>query len=144
MSYNSAGYGLGPKDLWRPGFPVLVGFFILFQLMQILALEFYPQYGLDLSKRRAKGVTNEKEEIGDKVHARPTHCLVFYREVQPVKHRKTLTWENLNYHVPSANGPLWLLHDVQGFVKPGTLTALMGASGADVNFSNSVIHDMIC
>ncbi|KAF8913195.1 pleiotropic drug resistance ABC transporter [Gymnopilus junonius] len=138
-SYISAGYGLDPKDLWRRDFPVLVGFFILFQLTQILALEFYPQYGLDLSvnifaredeetkrlnaalreKKRGKGETNEKEEK-----------LQETRAVQPVKHRKTFTWEKLNYHVPSVNGPLRLLHDVQGFVKPGTLTALMGASGA--------------
>ena len=45
-------------------------------------------------------------------------------------HHKTLTWENLNYHVPGPNGPIRLLHDVFGYVKPGTLTALMGASGA--------------
>lgn len=45
-------------------------------------------------------------------------------------HKKTFTWEKLNYHVPSPNGPLRLLHDVYGYVKPGTLTALMGASGA--------------
>ncbi|KAM6490185.1 hypothetical protein JOM56_014377 [Amanita muscaria] len=28
------------------------------------------------------------------------------------------------------NGPIRLLHNVVGYVKPGTLTALMGASGA--------------
>ena len=44
-----------------------------------------------------------------------------------------MTWEKLNYHVPSTDGDggqKRLLHDVYGFVKPGTLTALMGASGA--------------
>lgn len=46
------------------------------------------------------------------------------------KGKKTFTWENLNYHVPGPNGPIRLLHDVCGYVKPGTLTALMGASGA--------------
>ena len=46
---------------------------------------------------------------------------------------RPLTWERLNYHVPSTDGDggqKRLLHDVYGFVKPGTLTALMGASGA--------------
>ena len=47
-----------------------------------------------------------------------------------MKGKKTFTWENLNYHVPGPNGPIRLLHDVCGYVKPGTLTALMGASGA--------------
>jgi ABC-type dipeptide/oligopeptide/nickel transport system ATPase component len=47
------------------------------------------------------------------------------------------TWEELNYHVPTPSGPLRLLHDVYGYVKPGTLTALMGASGAGM----SLVHD---
>ena len=47
-----------------------------------------------------------------------------------MKGKKTFTWENVNYHVPGPNGPIRLLHDVCGYVKPGTLTALMGASGA--------------
>lgn len=36
----------------------------------------------------------------------------------------------MNYHVPVPGGPLQLLNNVYGYVKPGTLTALMGASGA--------------
>jgi hypothetical protein len=51
-----------------------------------------------------------------------------------VRSTKTFTWEGLNYHVPTPSGPLRLLHDVYGYVKPGTLTALMGASGAGVFF----------
>ena len=41
-----------------------------------------------------------------------------------------LTWENLTYDVPTPNGQLRLLKDVYGYVQPGQLTALMGASGA--------------
>ena len=51
-----------------------------------------------------------------------------------IAHKKTFTWENLNYHVPGPNGQIRLLHDVFGYVKPGTLTALMGASGAGMFF----------
>lgn len=43
---------------------------------------------------------------------------------------KPFTWENVNYHVPVPGGVRRLLHDVYGYVKPGTMTALMGASGA--------------
>ncbi len=50
-------------------------------------------------------------------------------------HKKAFTWENLNYHVPGPNGQIRLLHDVFGYVKPGTLTALIGASGAGMFFS---------
>lgn len=45
-------------------------------------------------------------------------------------HRRTFTWESINYHVPVPGGTRRLLHDVFGYVKPGTVTALMGASGA--------------
>lgn len=44
--------------------------------------------------------------------------------------KAVLTWENLTYDVPVPSGQLRLLKDVFGYVKPGQLTALMGASGA--------------
>lgn len=44
--------------------------------------------------------------------------------------KAVLTWENLCYDVPVPSGQLRLLKDIFGFVRPGALTALMGASGA--------------
>ena len=44
--------------------------------------------------------------------------------------KAVLTWENLCYDVPIPSGQLRLLKDVFGYVQPGRLTALMGASGA--------------
>jgi len=44
--------------------------------------------------------------------------------------QKPFTWESLNYEVPVLGGKLRLLNDVYGYVKPGKLTAIMGASGA--------------
>jgi len=41
-SYISAGYGLNVDDLWRRNLPVLLAFFIFFQLTQLFVLEFYP------------------------------------------------------------------------------------------------------
>ncbi|RPA84036.1 hypothetical protein BJ508DRAFT_413060 [Ascobolus immersus RN42] len=41
-----------------------------------------------------------------------------------------LTWENLCYTVPVPGGQKQLLDNIFGYVKPGELTALMGASGA--------------
>lgn len=40
------------------------------------------------------------------------------------------TYKNVNYTIPYEKGEKKLLSDVQGFVRPGKLTALMGASGA--------------
>ncbi|KAK6418598.1 ATP-binding cassette transporter snq2, partial [Oleoguttula sp. CCFEE 5521] len=47
-----------------------------------------------------------------------------------VESKAVLTWENLCYDVPVPSGQLRLLKDIFGYVKPGQLTALMGASGA--------------
>ena len=44
--------------------------------------------------------------------------------------RKVFTWERVDYTVPVPGGTRRLLHEVYGYVKPGTMTALMGASGA--------------
>ncbi|CAH7682783.1 pleiotropic drug resistance ABC transporter [Phakopsora pachyrhizi] len=44
--------------------------------------------------------------------------------------RKPFTWEALTYHVQVPGGQKKLLSEVYGYVKPGTLTALMGSSGA--------------
>ena len=44
--------------------------------------------------------------------------------------RAVLTWENLYYDVPVPSGQPRLLKDVFGYVRPGQLTVLMGASGA--------------
>ncbi|KAL2838553.1 ABC-2 type transporter-domain-containing protein [Aspergillus pseudoustus] len=41
-----------------------------------------------------------------------------------------LSWKGLNYDIPVHEGIRRLLDDVNGWVKPGTLTALMGVSGA--------------
>lgn len=45
-------------------------------------------------------------------------------------HGATFLWENLCYDVKVKGGSRRLLDNVEGWVKPGTLTALMGASGA--------------
>lgn len=47
-----------------------------------------------------------------------------------IKSKSILTWEALTYDVPVAGGQKRLLNEVFGFVRPGELTALMGASGA--------------
>ncbi|KAL2353475.1 ABC-2 type transporter-domain-containing protein [Cryomyces antarcticus] len=46
------------------------------------------------------------------------------------KNETVFTWQNVNYTIPYEGGERKLLQNVEGFVKPGKLTALMGASGA--------------
>lgn len=51
--------------------------------------------------------------------------------LQSIARNETVfTFQNVNYTIPYQGGERKLLQDVQGHVKPGKLTALMGASGA--------------
>ncbi|KAK4501851.1 hypothetical protein PRZ48_007660 [Zasmidium cellare] len=47
-----------------------------------------------------------------------------------IESKAVLTWEDICYDVPVPSGQLRLLKNIFGYVKPGQLTALMGASGA--------------
>ena len=51
-------------------------------------------------------------------------------EPELIRNTSVLTWKNLSYTVKTAGGERKLLDDVQGWVKPGMLGALMGSSGA--------------
>src|SRR5579863_7918389 len=57
-------------------------------------------------------------------------CLAVDSHPLRVKDRDVFTWEGVNYHVPVSHGTRQLLNNIYGYVRPGTLTALMGASGA--------------
>ncbi|KAK0614906.1 ABC-2 type transporter-domain-containing protein [Bombardia bombarda] len=47
-----------------------------------------------------------------------------------IRNTSVFTWKNLSYTVKTPSGDRVLLDNVQGYVKPGMLGALMGASGA--------------
>lgn len=46
------------------------------------------------------------------------------------RNSSVFTWKNLSYTVKTPSGDRLLLDNVQGWIKPGNLTALMGSSGA--------------
>lgn len=53
------------------------------------------------------------------------------------KNETIFTFQNVNYTIPYENGQRELLQDVQGYVRPGKLTALMGSSGQTAFFIKS-------
>ncbi|KAI0660568.1 ABC-2 type transporter-domain-containing protein [Cubamyces menziesii] len=138
-NYVNIGYGLNVSDLWRRNFLVLAGFFLLFQLTQVLLIEYFPQYGggsavtifapedSDTKKRNAR--LQERKAARKGKSAEEAESQISEKE-QGRFDGKPFTWEKVNYHVPVTGGVRRLLHDVYGYVKPGTMTALMGASGA--------------
>ncbi|KAF2140140.1 uncharacterized protein K452DRAFT_230612 [Aplosporella prunicola CBS 121167] len=71
----------------------------------------------DLKQKKERKNRKETEEEGEGLK---------------INSKAVLTWEDLCYDVPmpGGSGQLRLLNNIYGYVKPGQLTALMGASGA--------------
>ncbi|KAF2267150.1 hypothetical protein CC78DRAFT_512384 [Lojkania enalia] len=83
------------------------------------------------SSRWGKGDSQEDVESGPSgsktiIEASPAVGATFDLE----RHENTLCWKNINYDIDAKGTKLRLLSNIQGYVEPGKLTALMGASGA--------------
>lgn len=82
-----------------------------------------------------KGSTPEDEEhgssdVGDATTEVESSENDDTNEKTVAKNETIFTWQGVNYTIPYEGGSRTLLRDQQGYVRPGKLTALMGASGA--------------
>ncbi|KAL2012125.1 hypothetical protein VTN00DRAFT_4843 [Thermoascus crustaceus] len=145
--YIKTGFTYTRAHLWR-NFGIVIAWFVFFVALTMLGMELQkPNKGgssVTIFKRNEapKGVEDavkngkplDDEEKVEKDPANPV------QEAEPnsyqiddqgiVKNTSIFTWQNVNYTIPYKGGQRRLLQDVQGYVKPGRLTALMGASGA--------------
>lgn len=135
-AYIEQGFSYIPGDLWRNwGIMVvlIVGFLATNALLgehikwgaggktvTFFAKENAETKVLNEELQRKKDRRNRKEETKDA------------SDGLKINSKAILTWEDLCYDVPhpAGNGHLRLLNNIFGYVKPGQLTALMGASGA--------------
>ncbi|QRW00881.1 ABC-2 type transporter [Ceratobasidium sp. AG-Ba] len=131
-AYMNVGFEYKKDQLWR-NFGILVLYWIAFIALQILAMEKF-QHG---ANARAITIfakeTAETKERNQRLHERKAALRKGQADQDLgalTKSTKAFTWENLEYTVPVPGGQRQLLNKVFGYVKPGTLTALMGASGA--------------
>jgi ATP-binding cassette subfamily G (WHITE) protein 2 (SNQ2) len=137
--YISAAFDYQVKDIWR-NFAILIIFFLGFTFLQAFSLEYF-KHGSDRpgitvflkeNKERKKlneALAEKRQRIKDGKGDDSTMA-------DKIQSKKPFTWENLTYDVPVAGGQRRLLDNVFGYVKPGTLTALMGASGAGASILN--------
>ncbi|KAB5566368.1 ABC-2 type transporter-domain-containing protein [Coniochaeta sp. 2T2.1] len=136
-AYAIQGFSYNPGELWRNW--GIVAALIVFFLILNVALGELVKYGMGgnqahvfqkpnperkrlnealMRKREAKNAAHGKEEVA----AAESELKITSESI--------LTWEDLVYDVPVPGGTRRLLNNVYGYVRPGQLTALMGASGA--------------
>ncbi|KAI9671630.1 MAG: hypothetical protein M1831_003158 [Alyxoria varia] len=135
-------YNYSYSHLWR-NFGVLIAFLIFFDVLYLVATELNSSSGSSaefLVFRRGhmpehmqnldKG--SSPEEPGDDVPVSSAKDnAVETGEVGALRAQKNVfTWKDVTYDIPVKGGERRLLDSVSGWVKPGTLTALMGVSGA--------------
>ena len=137
--------------LWR-NFGIIAGFWIFFVFLTAFGMELQkPNEGggavtifkrgqapQSVQKAMEKGNSADDEEkkmaAGDEKVLSEDTTSSDSDQAQLVKgvarNESIFTFTNVNYTIPYDNGERQLLNNCQGFVRPGKLTALMGASGA--------------
>ncbi|CAG8974181.1 hypothetical protein HYALB_00011789 [Hymenoscyphus albidus] len=139
--YLMAAYEYSYSHIWRNlGF--MFAFMIFFHLVYLAATEFISTAGSSAEvllfrrghapKYLEKSTKDEESNANGVVQSVTNQSEL--NEAQRVRtlapQTEVFTWKNVNYDIKIKGNPRKLLDNVSGWVKPGTLTALMGVSGA--------------
>lgn len=131
--YISSGFQYLPGDLWR-NWGIVMALIVFFLFLNVLlgevikfnmggsSFKVYAKPTKELETLNAALTEKREAKRKDKSNEEGSDLTMTSTSV--------LTWEELNYDVPVPGGTRRLLNNVFGYVKPGELTALMGASGA--------------
>jgi ATP-binding cassette subfamily G (WHITE) protein 2 (SNQ2) len=132
--YIQASFSWNTSDLWR-NWGIMLGLIIGFLLANAFLGEFV-KWGAG-GRTVTFFVKEDKElkELNAKMRERRDRRNAKEESTEDssdlnITSKAVLTWEDLCYDVPVPSGQLRLLKNIFGYVKPGQLTALMGASGA--------------
>jgi ATP-binding cassette subfamily G (WHITE) protein 2 (SNQ2) len=145
--YISAAYQYSRSHLWR-NFGIICGMFLFFVALTAFGMEIQkPNKGggaVTIYKRGQVPKTVEKEMETNSLpkdeeagkgntmnEKNSSDGEDSGKAVEGVAKNETIfTFQNINYTIPYEKGERELLKGIQGYVRPGKLTALMGASGA--------------
>ncbi|UKZ49886.1 hypothetical protein TrVGV298_004139 [Trichoderma virens] len=131
--YISKGFSYLPGDLWR-NWGIVMALIIFFLFLNVLLGEVV-RFGMGGNGSKVYAKPNKErnelnEALAEKREAKRKDRSNEAGSELIINSTSVLTWESLNYDVPVPGGTRRLLNNVLGYVKPGELTALMGASGA--------------
>ena len=150
--YIRVAYSYSRSHLWR-NFGFICAFFIFFVVLTAVGMEIqkpnkgggsvtiYKRGQVPSSVAKAmeageapndleKNISGDSGRIDEKSKSDSSGSDSDDQVKSVAKNETVFTWQNVNYAIPVKGGERQLLQDVQGFVRPGRLTALMGASGA--------------
>ncbi|KAJ9659731.1 ATP-binding cassette transporter snq2 [Neophaeococcomyces mojaviensis] len=132
-SYISTGFRYNPSDLWR-NVAIIIALIVFFLIINATVGELlrFGAGGRTITffakeNSETKKLNQKLEERRRRRQSKSTHDDSAELNIAS---KAILTWEGLNYDVPVPGGQKRLLNEVFGYVRPGQLTALMGASGA--------------
>jgi ATP-binding cassette subfamily G (WHITE) protein 2 (SNQ2) len=128
------------SHIWR-NFGILCGWWVLYVFLTIIFTSRWKQMGeggrsllIPREKQaKVKHILSEDEESQAVEKVQPGSGPAQTDDTltdQLIHNTSIFTWKNLTYTVKTPTGNRILLDNVQGYVKPGTLGALMGSSGA--------------
>ncbi|KAH8808575.1 ABC-2 type transporter-domain-containing protein [Xylogone sp. PMI_703] len=132
-AYIEKGFDYAPSDLWR-NFGIIIALIAAF-LFTNATLGETIIYGAGGNTAKVFQKPNkDREQLNQELIRKRDLRRSTKSEAEGsdlnITSKAVLTWEGLNYDVPTPAGQLRLLNNVFGYVRPGELTALMGASGA--------------
>ncbi|KAL2067220.1 hypothetical protein VTL71DRAFT_1644, partial [Oculimacula yallundae] len=132
-AYIINGFSYRPEELWR-NFGIIIALIVVF-LITNMTLGEWVTFGAGGNTAKVFQKSNkERDELNAALIAKREERRAAKGDAQGseinITSKAVLTWEGLNYDVPTPSGELRLLTNVYGYVQPGELTALMGASGA--------------
>jgi ABC-type multidrug transport system ATPase subunit len=129
-AYLETAFSYRAQDLWAPDFVVVVAFFIFFTILTALGMEFIRlKKSASLTKLYIPGKA-PKPRTAEEEDERRRKQKEVTTGMDKISTGTTFSWQHVNYTVPIKGGSIQLLNDINGIVKPGHLTALMGSSGA--------------
>ncbi|TGO54860.1 hypothetical protein BCON_0101g00320 [Botryotinia convoluta] len=137
--YLEVNYGYSHTHLWR-NLGVMIAFMFLGLFIYLSASEF-------ISAKKSKGevllfrrgripyvskASDEEAKMDDRMTAATVTRTKTVPDAPPSIQKQTAIfhWDDVHYDIKIKGEPRKLLDGVDGWVKPGTLTALMGVSGA--------------
>ncbi|GAC94574.1 drug exporter [Pseudozyma hubeiensis SY62] len=137
--YLRASFGYDSGDLWLY-FGITVIFFVGIVGITMVAIEVFQHGKYSSALTIVKKPNKEEQKLNQRLKERATMKEKDSSKQLDVE-SKPFTWEKLCYEVPVKGGKRQLLDNVYGYCRPGTLTALMGASGAGKTTLLDVLAD---